>query len=68
MEALKLQPGYAETSSKPFPKEPSTVIVGEEEIANAVHDGQHFHRDGNPNWQRFKVKGKRRYYFQLRLA
>ena len=65
-ESLKLLPGYAETSTRKYPKEPEIVIVTESDCAGAVCQGAHIHPDGNGGWLRFKVKGKKRYFFQLR--
>lgn len=61
----QLLPGYAETSTRKRPREPTIVVVGSEEIASTVCQGAHIHPDGNGGWLRFKVKGKKRYYFQL---
>jgi hypothetical protein len=61
----KPKPGYAETATRKYPKEPEIVVVGEKEIAKAVCQGAHCHPDGNIGWLRFKIPGKRRYYFQL---
>lgn len=63
---VKLEPGYAETSTQKHPAEPETVVVGPSEIDRAVCQGAHRHPDGNPGWLRFKVRGQKRYYFQLR--
>lgn len=61
----KLEPGYAETSTRRRPKEPTTIVVGEKEIALAKCVGSAI-IDGRVGWLAFKIKGKRRYYFQYR--
>ena len=66
LENERLVPGYAETSTRKYPTEPDTEIVGDEEIANAVCQGRHPHPDGSTGWLRFKIRGKCRYYFQNR--
>ena len=65
MSSYKLLPGYAETSTRRHPKEPTIVIVGESECRNAHCVGSAY-IDGNAGWLAFKVKGQRRYYFQYR--
>lgn len=62
----KLLPGYAETSTRRNPKEPDIVIVTESDCKNAVCLGAFLHPDGRGGWLRFKIRGKRRYYFQHR--
>ncbi len=63
----RLVPGYAETSTRKRPTDPETVIVGHEEVAQAVCQGASVCRaHTTAGWLRFKVRGKKRYYFQYR--
>ena len=63
----KMQPGYAETSTRKYPVNPETVIVSQTDCDKVVCQGAHY-LDGRLDWLRFKVKGEKRYYFQLRHA
>ncbi len=58
----KLLPGYAEKSSRRWPKEPETVVLGDEEIANAKFVGC-ARIDGRHGWLCFRLG--RTYYFQI---
>ena len=60
-ESNGLQPGYAETSTRRYPREPETVVVGSKEIAAARYVGV-TSRDGH-EWYTFRAG--RRFYFQL---
>lgn len=62
---VKMIPGYAYTSTKAFPVNPDTVIVGTDEVGSAYAQGNHWFRGEGATYVRFKVKGQRRYYFQL---
>ena len=61
--SYKLLPGYAETSTRRHPLEPTTVIVGRDECERARCVGTAF-IDGRADWLAFKIPGERRYYFQ----
>ena len=65
LSTLKLMPGYAETSTRKYPVNPDTVILTQAEIDGAVCQGCAT-IDGNPIWISFKLRGQRRYFFQLR--
>lgn len=62
---LRLEPGYAETSTRKHPVEPETVVVGQYECSQAVCQGDAV-IDGKVGWLRFKIPGERRYFFQYR--
>jgi hypothetical protein len=66
MSLYLLQSGYAETSTKRYPRQPETVVVGESECATARFLGfHHNHAEPISDWAVFKSPGKRRYWFQL---
>jgi hypothetical protein len=62
---MQLQPGYAETSTRKYPKEAETVMVVASDCVNTTCQGEH--RPGTNVW-RYKVKGQKRYYFQHGFA
>lgn len=61
----KLLPGYAESSTRRHPKEPTLVIVGKEECDKARCVGSAL-IDGSLAWLAFKIPGQRKYFFQYR--
>jgi hypothetical protein len=61
----RLETGYAETSSRKYPREPETVVVGETEVNAARYVGEQI-RDCQ-HWNVFKIPNRKRYYFQIRL-
>lgn len=65
---IKLLPGYALTSTKKHPKEPDTVIVGEDECSQARCVGACYltNETHSLQWVGFKIPSKNRYYFQYR--
>ncbi len=65
MANYKLMPGYAETSTHRRPKEPTTVIVGQDEVNRARCVGSAY-INGSCAWLAFKMPKQRRYYFQYR--
>ncbi len=64
----KMLPGYAETSTRRNPREPETVIVGEDECSRARCLGDAYLPNAYPEsgWLCFKIPGERRYFFQYR--
>lgn len=58
--------GYAFQSSRHYPKEPATVIVGETEIAESAYNGTAM-IDG-VLCNRFKLKNCKRYFFQTQQS
>lgn len=62
MKVLKLNPGYAFSSSKRFPIDPETVVLGDEEIKKAIFIGSAV-IDGSKH-AAFWIPGTRQYFFQ----
>ncbi len=55
--------GYADTSTRKYPKEPETIILGQDVIEKARCVG--FQSEPIGRWFIFKVPNVKRYYFQL---
>lgn len=65
LETPILRSGYADTSSRRHPREPETVIVGDDEVRQSRFVG-YAYISNYPNGRAaaFKVRGKKRYFFQ----
>ena len=61
----KLESGYAESSSRRYPREPKTVVVGSTEIGRSIFQGEAI-IDGRAGWLCWRDPVAKRYYFQYR--
>jgi hypothetical protein len=61
----KLLPGYAETATRKHPRSTETIVLGDQEIAQARYVGPVM-LNGRLGWLAWKLPGRNRYYFQFR--
>jgi hypothetical protein len=59
----RLRNGYAYTSSRRYPRDPETIVLGDKEVRDARYVG--VAKIDGCKVSAFRVKGERRFYFQL---